>query len=418
MPPAPAVPNGSDQVGYNQASDNHVGYAQASSAQLGLDQLGASNASASHRSAGNLGAGQVDVLDTRTSRPDLTTPEPDLPPQPSPPPARYSTGRAAALLVLVLALQLGFVAAFIGALEAPPAGDLPVAVVTADAAVSRVEAAVQKPADPPEIVEYADRKGALEAVHGRRAYAALVPDGTGGTELLIATESSDPTARALVREYGKAGFLTGVRIVIFDDYSPRPDDTANLSTFYLVVAWVFGGLVAATALALALGSIPGTRNRTQARVLALLAYSLVSGLTSAALVGPGLDVWNGYGLALTVFGTMITFGAAMTAAALQSWFGLLGAGTAIALFALLSNPGSTGPVPADLLPAAVRGLEVWALPWAGTQLVRGVVDIGTTGGNPLSDFAVLWAYCLGGAVAFLVAGHVKPGRYRARLTRR
>jgi hypothetical protein len=286
-------------------------------------------------------------------------------------------------------------------------------VVSADPGVSKVAAAVQ---NPPRTVEYGDRRSALKAVHDRRAYAAFVPDGTGGTELLIATAGTEPTARGLVQAYGKAGFLTGVRITIFDDYSPRSDDTTDLSTFYLVVAWVFGGFVAATALALALGSIPSSGGRTQARLLALLAYSLVSGVASAALVGPGLDVWNGYGVALTVFGTMITFGAAMTAAALQGWFGLIGAATSIGLFALLSNPGSSGP--SDLLPAGLRDLEVWALPWAGTQLVRGALDFGGGTEGGMGNLVVLWAYCLGGAIAFLLAGHVKPGRYRARLTRR
>ncbi len=356
-----------------------------------------------------------DVLDTRFTPPDRVDPPAPAPaPIPATPLARYGFGRAGMLLVLVLALQLGFIGAFIGALESSPATNLPIAVVKADPAVARVEAAVQKPADAPVVVEYGDRRSALEAVHDRRAYAALVPDGTGGTEFLVATSGSEPTARALVQGYGKAGFLTGVRIVIFDDYSPRTDDTTNLATFFLVVAWIFGGFVAAAALAIALGSIPASRARTQARVLALLAYAAVSGLASAALVGPGLDLWNGYAMALTVFGTMITFGAAMTAAALQSWFGLIGAGTTIALFALLTNPGSSGP-----LPAALGTLQDWALPWAGTELVRSALDFGgASGSQGMANLAVLWVYCLGGAVAFLIAGHVRPGRLRARLTRR
>jgi hypothetical protein len=103
---------------------------------------------------------------------------------------------------------------------------------------------------------------------------------------------------------------------------------------------------------------------------------------------------------------MITFGAAMTAAALQGWFGILGAAAAIVLFLLLGNPGG-------LLPDVVHD---WALTGLGTELVRSTVTFG--GGGGVNDLIALWVYCFGGAVAFLVAGHVRPGRHRARLTGR
>jgi hypothetical protein len=357
----------------------------------------------------------ADILDTRISPPTQVRPEQAKEPAPVPAPGTsYGIRRAAALLVLVLLLQLGFVAAYIGGLASPSAGSLPVAVVAGDAAVKRVQ---QVAGDEASAVEYADRRSALQAVHDRRAYAALVPDGTGGTELRIATTQSDPAAGALVDTYGSAGRAAGIPIVVFDDYSPRPNNSRSVATFFLVVGWVVGGFLAATALAIALGSVPATQRRTQARVLGLLAYAVVAGVASSIVVGgPGLDVWTGDGVALATFGAMITFGAAMTAAALQGWFGLAGAGAAIALFVLLGAPGFSGPVPADALPGFLRDLQAWALPGAGTHLVRNALYFGS--GSVTGEMIAVWVYCLGGAIAFLVAGHVKPGRIRARLLHR
>lgn len=346
----------------------------------------------------------LDVLDTRLTRPD---PVETAPVEPAPAP-RYGICRAALLLVLVLGLQLGFVAAFIGALHGAPDDGLPVAVVRGDMAVAKVAAQAGATTTPTE--EFSDRQSALQAVLDRRAYAALVPDGTGGAELLIATASTEPTAQALTRTYSAAARAAGVRTTIFDGYSPRAATPRNLATFYLVVGWVSGGFLAATALAIALGAVPASERRTQARVLALLAFSIVSGIAGAALVGPSLDGGAGYGLGLATFGAMIAFGAAMTAAALQGWFGLIGAGAAIGLFLLLGNPGSSS----EYLPAFLDGPHTWALTGVGTQLVRSAISVDESGGA--QDLVALWLYCFGGAVAFLIAGHVRPGRRRARLT--
>jgi hypothetical protein len=341
-----------------------------------------------------------DILDSRLDPPDPIERE-DKPPLG--PARQYSAGRAALLLLLVLAVQLGVVSVFVSALDSAPTSDLPVAVMSSDATVSRVAGQFATPTE-----QYSDRDTALQAVHDRRAYAALVPDGAGGVELRIAAAGTDPAVRRLTWGYREAAIKSGVRATVIDNYSPNTNNPRNVTTFYLVVSWVVGGFLAATALAIALGAIPASERRTQARVLALLAYSLVSGIAGAIVLGPALDAGPGYGLALATFGSMITFGAAMTAAALQGWFGVLGAAAALGLFLLLGDPASGDPL--------VPQLDDWALTGAGTQLVRGVVQFG--GGGGANELLALWIYCFGGAVAFLVAGHVRPGRGRSRLTGR
>jgi hypothetical protein len=339
----------------------------------------------------------VDVLDTRTAPPDAPERPPERDPLPAP---RYGAGRATLLLVLVVVLQLGFVGAYLSTVAAPPMQNLPVAVVASDPAVARVQDASSEPA---RTIDHPDRQSALQAVQDRSAYAALVPDGANGVELRIATSQSEPVAQALVRAYGAAGMNSGVRTVIFDEYAPPPDESRSIAPFFLVVGWVLGGFLAATALAIALGSVPATPRRVQVRVLALLAYALVAGVANAVLVGPGMDLWSSDSLALGTFGAMVTFGAAMTAAALQSWFGLIGAGLGIALFVLLATPGA--------LPAGWLGdPQAWTLPGAGTQLVRGALYPGSGAGA--AELVTVWLYCFGGAVGFLVGGHVRPGRLR------
>ncbi len=329
----------------------------------------------------------VDILDTRITPPDA----PEPPPEPAPMPP-YSIRRAAALLFLVLGVQLGFVAALVGAQHGSPADSAPVAIVATDPAVGDVVAQ----ANTLRIAEYADQQAAIEAVHDRAAFAALVSDGVGGTELRVAARDTDPAARALIQAYTEAARAAGIRAAVFDDYSPQPDNTRNLTVFYLVVGWVAGGFLAATGLAIALGSVPASERRTQARLLAFLAYSIVSGVAGAILAG---QIGVGYSLALATFGAMITFGAAMTAAALQGWFGLFGAATAIGLFLLLDNPGG-------ILPSFLHDAQDWALTAIGTDLVRGVITLGGGSGS-VGQLVVLWVYCFGGAVAFLLAGHIR-----------
>jgi hypothetical protein len=320
--------------------------------------------------------------------------------------------RGAVILLLVLGLQVGFIAAYVGALHSPSPHRLPVGTVR-DAAVERIQSAASRGDDLLAPTRYADRAAALTALAERDAFAVVLPDGRGGTELRIASAGAGAAAEPLAERYGKAAVATGTHLTVYDDHPLPPSDNRGLSAFYLVIGWVVGGYLGATALSIAAGAVPATVRLGALRVGALLAYSILSGVAGSIVVGPVLDIWSGHGIALAAFGTMVTFGAAATAAALSGWLGIVGTGAAIVLFVVLGNPGSGGPFPSEMLPTFFRGMREWVLPGVGTDLVRAAVYFG--GHRITGDLAVLWAYGLGGTIAFLAAAVRAPGRVRGRL---
>jgi hypothetical protein len=344
---------------------------------------------------------------------DLLSTEASAPIEGEPP--RRSVGRAGLVLVLVLLIQIGFLAAYVGALHSPTPDSLPVAVVSSDSAVSEISGALAKAdRDGVGAKTYPNPDAALDAVHQRKAYAALIPAGAGGTELRIASAGGTDATDSLVRAYGKAADSVGIQMAVFDNHPVGPKDSGGRSAFFLVIAWVIGGYLAAAALAIAAGSIPATVRRAHLRVLALLAYSALSGIAGAVIAGPVLEIWPGNTVVLAAFAFMLVFGSAMTAAALQGWLGLLGTAGAITLLVMLGSPGAGGLVSPELLPGFFQSMQSWVLPGVGTHLVRSLVYFG---GNAIqSDLIALWIYGLGGAVAFLLASTIKPGKYRTRLT--
>jgi hypothetical protein len=195
-----------------------------------------------------------------------------------------------------------------------------------------------------------------------------------------------------------------IRMTVVDEPA-QPGEAPGRSAFYLVLGWVVGGYLAATALAVAVGPVPGTSRRAQSRVLGLLGYSVLSGFVGAIVVGPTLEIWVDDVIPMAAFGTLIVFGAAMTAAALQGWLGVAGTGVLVGLLVAVGSSGDGGPVPPELLPAFLRDMNTWLLHDVGTHLLRGAVYFGGTG--IARDLVTVWVYGLGGTIIFLLASHIK-----------
>ena len=104
--------------------------------------------------------------------------------------------------------------------------------------------------------------------------------------------------------------------------------------FFLVIAWMLGGYVGATALALVLGGMRSPGLRQAAIRLGLLAgYAVISGLLGALLIGPVMGVVSGYSLSLAGTGMLLVFAAAAATAGLQAALGL--PGTLIAIIGMV-----------------------------------------------------------------------------------
>ncbi|MFG1952195.1 hypothetical protein [Micromonospora sp. NPDC048830] len=135
------------------------------------------------------------------------------------------------------------------------------------------------------------------------------------------------------------------------------------------------------------------------------------GVAGALVVGPGLDVWRHDVPAVAAVGALAVFAAAMVAAAVQGWLGLLGTGIVILLLVVLGNPGSGGVYAPEFLPDWLRGMHRWNVPGLTTDLIKSAVYFDRrAAGWPAGGLAV-WA--LAGVVGLLTAALVRGGRAAA-----
>jgi len=140
----------------------------------------------------------------------------------------------------------------------------------------------------------------------------------------------------------------------------------------LVVGWLLGGYLAATALAVIVGTVPRNGLRLAMRLGAFVAFAFLLGLAGALLTGPGYGIWAQHFGTLWLTGTLVVFSAAVLTAALESWVGLVGTGLAMLVLFVVGNPGSGGVYPPEFLPGPYRGLHAWLPTGQATDLVRAV----------------------------------------------
>ncbi len=315
--------------------------------------------------------------------------------------ASATTRLTAALLVGVLALQLAMIGSYVGALHAPKARDIPIAVVAPPTLAPTITAQLRRGgALAPRVV--ADVPAAQRAIDRRDVYAAFVP-GSRTDRLIVVPAASSAVAELLpvaLRRMEPAGRHLAVQTV-----KPLPaDDPRGLSPFYLVLGWLVGGYVGATVLGLARGGSPRGRRDAGRRLLVLAAYAAVSGLLGTLVVQQLVGVLDGNTLALAAVGALLVFATGAATAALQSLLGIVGTALAILLFVAIGNPASGGPLATELLmPSLWRTLGPLLPPGAGTTLVRNITYFDA---NALAGALwVLVAYAaLGSLLVLLSAG--------------
>jgi hypothetical protein len=283
--------------------------------------------------------------------------------------------RTGSALLGALALSAALIAAFVGALHQPTPRDVPVGIVRGDAAVETLMAAIQRQTNSLEAVRYADRDAAANALDRRDVYAVLaandLPESVG-LALTTAGASSPATRDVVEATIGDAASSAEVPLAVTDAVPVSPEDPRGVTPFYLVLGLILGGVLAASALGVALGTVPRDLDRAALRIGALPVFSLLLGLAGALLVGPAFDIWTDSFLGLTIAGALIAFAAAMVTKAVQGWLGLLGTGLVILLLIVLGLPGSGGLVPPEFLPTFFRGMHRWNPPGLGVDLVKSV----------------------------------------------
>ncbi|MER6852223.1 DUF3533 domain-containing protein [Streptomyces flaveolus] len=325
------------------------------------------------------------------------------------------TPRATLLVLGVVALQLLFIASYVGALHDPKPKDVPFGVVAprgaAEQTVARLDRLPGSPLDPRTV---ADAASARKQILDREIDGALIVDPEGGTDtLLVASGGGTVLATTLEGIVGKleAAERRSVRTV---DVAPASaQDFDGLSSFYLVVGWCVGGYLCASILAISTGARPANPRRAAIRLIAMALVAIVGGLGGAVIVGPILGALPGSVVDLWGLGTLITFAVGAATLALQGLFGIVGIGLAILLVVIAGNPSAGGAFPLPMLPPFWKAIGPALPPGAGTWAARSVAYF--KGNDQTLSLLVLWAWAVAGTVITLLAAALRRRRQETEL---
>ncbi|MEU1056386.1 DUF3533 domain-containing protein [Streptomyces sp. NPDC005876] len=325
------------------------------------------------------------------------------------------TPRATLLVLGVLALQLLFIASYVGALHDPEPRDVPFGVAAPGAAAGRTVAKLAglpgTPLDPRVVRDEAD---ARKKIMDREIDGALVVDPRGTRDTLLVASGGGTalvtTLEGLVTEVERAGRRT-VRTVDVAPASARDFD--GLSSFYLVVGWCVGGYLCASILAISTGARPADPRRAAIRLIVMALVAIVGGLGGAVIVGPVLGALPGAVVDLWGLGALITFAVGAATLALQGVFGIVGIGLAILLVVVAGNPSAGGAFPLPMLPPFWKAIGPALPPGAGTWAARSVAYFRS---NDLTlSLLVLWAWAVAGTAITMLAAVLRRRREGTRL---
>ncbi|MFE4206161.1 DUF3533 domain-containing protein [Streptomyces goshikiensis] len=310
------------------------------------------------------------------------------------------TTRAALLVLGVLALQLAFIASYVGAFHDPEPSEIPLAVTApAPAAAARsVEQLDALPGKPLDAHTVQNEAAARAQIGNREVDGALIIDPAGTTDrLLVASGGGASLSQALAAVVSRVEQSQGRDLRITDVVPAAPGDARALSAFYLVVGWCVGGYLCAAILAISARARPANPHRALIRLGVLLAYAVVAGLLGTVIAGPVLGALPGSVAALWGLGTLVVFSVGAITLAFQGLAGVVGIGLAILVVVVFGNPSAGGAYPYPLLPPFWKAIGPALPPGAGTYAARSIAYF--RGNDALGSFLVLAGWAVLGAVA-------------------
>ncbi|MFD0067478.1 DUF3533 domain-containing protein [Streptomyces sp. NPDC056690] len=320
------------------------------------------------------------------------------------------TPRATLLVIGVIALQLLFIASYVGALHEPRLKDVPFGVVAPQAlteqTVTRLEKLPGSPLDPRALP---DEGAAREQIMNRDIDGALVAHPAGTTDtLLVASGGGRALSIALGTLTATLDKAQGRTVRTVDVAPVSPHDFNGLSSFYLVIGWCVGAYLCASILAISAGARPANLARAATRLGTMALVSIVGGLGGAIIVGPILGALPGGVMALWGLGALLIFAVGAATLALQGLFGIIGIGLAILLIVILGNPSAGGAFPAPMLPPFWQAIGPALPPGAGTWAARSISYF--DGNGMTSSLLVLSAWAVAGILITLLAAALRQRR--------
>lgn len=320
------------------------------------------------------------------------------------------TPRASLLVLGVLALQLLFIASYVGALHRPKPADVPFGVAAPRAVAGQTADRLRRlPGAPLDPRTVADEAAARRQILHRDLDGALVVAPAGATDtLLVASGGGTALATTLEKIVGAAEKTEGRTVRTVDVAPASAGDFDGLSSFYLVVGWSVGGYLCASILAISTGARPANPRRASIRLATMALVAIAGGAGGALIVGPALNALPGGVLQLWGLGALVTFAVGAATLALQGVFGIVGIGLAILLVVIAGNPSAGGAFPLPMLPPFWKAIGPALPPGAGTWAARSIAYFR---GNALTDaLLVLAAWAAAGVLITLLASALRRKR--------
>jgi ABC-2 family transporter protein len=311
------------------------------------------------------------------------------------------TPKAVALVLLpALVLTLAFAFSYVGAFHDPTPHNVPVDVVAPPAVAAQLD---RLPGDPLDARQASSLPQALSRIDDRDVYGAY---DVSTNHLYVASGANRATAVALAATFNRAAAAQGGPAVGVTDVKPLPSNDPNGTTpFYAVIAWMFGGYIAATLIGL-IGS-PRSRStqRAAARIGALAGFSVLGGILSVLLLSASFGVFSGHVVAISAVGALTIFASGAATAGIQAAIGPAGTGLVIIVFVILGNAAAGGPFARPLLPGFWRTIGGVLPPGASVDLARSALFFdGERIAGPILVL-VAWA-ALGTVLALALGGRI------------
>ncbi len=320
------------------------------------------------------------------------------------PPLTARLIRLAMVLMAVLVLQAGLIAAFVTATRNPVPHQLAVAVVgtTRNATLSGTGAF--------SVRQVPTVAAAEEAIRHQEVYGALVPAGHPAT-LLIASAASPLVAQVLTRAFTATAQPGGGGLAVRDVVPLPADDPRGVVAPYLVLGLLIGGYIGAMVIGRLLGMRSSSVRHLGLRLAVLACYAVLAAAFGVLLLGPVLGMLHGNALAIFATGALISFAVGCLTSALQTLLGLAGTLLSVIALVIIGNPASGGgQIPSAMMPSAWSWLARVLPNPAGMTAIRGIEFFAGYGTG--QAFLVLTLYAAVGIAVMLGAAVVPRVRSR------
>ena len=321
--------------------------------------------------------------------------------------------RTIGLFLGVLLLQIGFIASYVGAFHKPQPHALSVTVVSHGNWQGFVANQLNDIRGQP-LYAYAsdDESQATADLESGKRQATYIFDPQGDTDILeVSSAQGASTAQALQAVFQQVSDKQSRKLIVRDILKAQPGDARGLTAFYLVVGWMVGGYLMATAMGIRFESRSRNFRRMLWRIGWSVLYSAVSGVMGALVVDNWLEALTGHFWEIAGIGFLITLSALMFSLGLEAIFGIVGIGVAIFIFVVMGNPSAGGAYSYALLPEPWRTLGKWLPNGAGVDALRSTVY---QGGHGLREPLLIlgWWSLAGLLMMLLVSNNIYWGRRR------